>query len=130
MLTALHLASSATSPKILGHFIKTVQLSRSCYPSLTQLRDLPQAYSTRIKTYGVEEDNTAQKHLDRFNDFCDLEEIDHEDAKLRLFAQSFSGEVKKWFRGLQAGSIHDFQKFEIVFLGKWEKKRNSLQLLT
>ena len=73
-----------------------------------QLHDLPHAYSTSIKTYGVEWDITAQQHLDRFNKFYDLEEVDHEDAKLRLFAQSFSGEVKKWFRGLQARSIHDF----------------------
>jgi hypothetical protein len=63
---------------------------------LAQLHDLPQAYSTKIKTYGVEGDITAQQHLDRFNDFCDLEEVDDEDAKLRLFAQSFSGEAKKW----------------------------------
>jgi hypothetical protein len=86
----------------------------------TQLHDLPQAYSQRIKTYGAEGYITAQQHLDRFNDFCDLEEVNHEDAKLRLFAQSFSGEVKKWFRGLYDGSIHDFQQFETIFLGKWE----------
>ena len=65
-----------------------------------QLHDLPQAYSQRIKTYGVEGDITTQQHLDMFNDFFNLEEVDHEDAKLRQFAQSFSGEVKKWFRGL------------------------------
>ena len=35
VLTALRLASSTTSPKILGHFIKTTQLSRSCYPAPT-----------------------------------------------------------------------------------------------
>ena len=95
-----------------------------------QLHNLPQAYSTRIKTYGAEGDINAKKHLDRFNDVCGLKEVDHEDAKLGIFAQSFSGEVKKWFRGLQARSIHDFQQFKIVFLGKWEQKRNSLQLLT
>ena len=95
-----------------------------------QLHDLPQAYSTRIKTHSFEGDITAQQHLDRFNDFYDLEEVDHEDAKLRLFAQKISREVKKCFRGLQVGSINDFQQFETVFLGKWEKKRNYLQLLT
>ena len=29
-----------------------------------------------------------------------------------------------------AGSIHNFQEFEVVFLRKWEHKRKSLQLLT
>ena len=49
---------------------------------------------------------------------------------MSLFAQSFYGEVKKWFRGLVAGNIHDFQEFEVVFLRKWERKKNSLHLLT
>ena len=39
---------------------------------VAQLHDLAQAYSQRIKTYGVEGDIIAQLHLDRFNDFCDL----------------------------------------------------------
>ena len=73
-----------------------------------QLHDLPQAYSQRIKTYGVEGEFTSQQHLDSFSDLCDLEEVDYEDAKSRLFAQRFLGKVKNWFRGLQAGSIHDF----------------------
>ena len=34
------------------------------------------------------------------------------------------------FRGLPAGSIHNFQEFETIFLGKWERKKNSLYLLT
>ena len=95
-----------------------------------QLHDLPQGYFQIIKNFGAEGDITTQQHLDRFNDFVDFEEFDHEDAKMRLFAQSFSGDVKKWFRGLAARSIHDFQEFEITFLRKWEHKRNSLQILT
>ena len=83
-----------------------------------QLHDLPQGYSQRIKTYGVEGDMSAQQHLDRFNDFCDLEEVDYEYAKMRLFAQIFYGLVKKWFKGLSVGSIHDFQEFESTFLRK------------
>ena len=97
---------------------------------LAQFHDLPQGYSQRIKTYGLEGDIIAEQHLDRFNDFCDLEEVDYEDAKMRLFAQSFYGEVKKWFKGLVVGSTHDFQDFDVVFLRKWERKKNSLHLLT
>ena len=85
-----------------------------------QLHDLLQAYSQRLKIFGVEGDIIAQQHLDRFNDFCDLEEVDYEDAKMRLFSQFFYGDVKKWFRGLQAGSIRNFQEFEAVYLRKWE----------
>ena len=96
----------------------------------TQLHDLPQGYSQRIMTYGAKGDVLAQQHIIRFNDFCDLEEVDHEDAKMRLFAQSLTSEVKEWFRGLPAGSIHSFHEFETIFLGKWERKNNSLHLLT
>ena len=49
---------------------------------------------------------------------------------MRLFAQSLLGEVKEWFRGLPIGSIHNFQEFQTTFLGKWERKKNSLHLLT
>ena len=95
-----------------------------------QLHDLPQGYSQRIKTYGAKGDISAHQHLDRFNDFCDLEEVDYEDAKMRLFSQSLIGEVKKWFRGLPAGSIHNFQEFKTTFLRNGERKKNSLHLLT
>jgi hypothetical protein len=95
-----------------------------------QLHDLPQNYAQRIKTYGAEEDISAQQHLDRFNDFIDLEEVDYEDVKMRLFAQSFSGEVKKWFKALPTASIPNFGEFETTFLGRWGDKKNPLQLLT
>ena len=47
-----------------------------------------------------------------------------------MFAQSLTGEVKEWFRGLPTRSIHNFLEFETIFLGKWERKKNSLHLLT
>ena len=50
-----------------------------------QLHDLPQGYYQRSRTYEAEGDISTQQHLDRFNDFCDLEEVDYEDAKMRLF---------------------------------------------
>jgi hypothetical protein len=45
-----------------------------------QLHDLPQRYSQGIRTYRIKGDIPTQQHLDRFNDFCDLEEVDLEDA--------------------------------------------------
>jgi hypothetical protein len=97
---------------------------------LAQLHDLPQNYNQRIKLYSVEGNASTQKHLDWFNDFFDLEEVDHEDAKMRLFPQSLSGEVRKWFKALQAVSIHDFASFETFFLAIWGDKKNPLRLLT
>jgi hypothetical protein len=95
-----------------------------------QLHDLPQNYNQRIRSFDAEENTSAQRHLDWFNDFVDLEEVDHEDAKLRLFAQSLSGEVRKWFKSLPAASILNFASFETLFLARWGDKKNPLQLLT
>jgi hypothetical protein len=95
-----------------------------------QLHDLPQNYNQRIRSFDAEENTSAQRHLDWFNDFVDLEEVDHEDAKLRLFAQSLSGEVRKWFKSLPAVSILNFASFETLFLARWGDKKNPLQLLT
>jgi hypothetical protein len=67
--------------------------------------------------------------LDWFNDFVDLEEVDHEDMKMILFAQSLLGEFKKWFKALRAVSIHDFTTFETSFLAIWGDKKNPLQLI-
>jgi hypothetical protein len=96
----------------------------------TQLHDLPQDYNLRIKLYDVEGNISAQKHLDWFNDFIDLEEVDFEDVKMRLFTQSLAGEVRKWFRALPPASIANFEAFETSFLAKWGDKKNPLQLLT
>jgi hypothetical protein len=51
----------------------------------TQLHDFPQNYNQRIKLYDAKRNTSTQKHLDWFNDFVDLEEVNYEDAKMRLF---------------------------------------------
>ena len=49
---------------------------------------------------------------------------------MRLFMQSISREVRKWFKALRAMSIPDFAPFETSFLSRWVDKNNPLQLLT
>ena len=83
-LIPVHIVILPNPPIVMG-----ARFSPLVLPS--QLHDLPQGYSQRIRTYGVEGDISAQQHLDRFNDFCDLEEVYYEDAKMRLFGQSFYG---------------------------------------
>ena len=72
------------------------------------LHDLPQGYAQRIRTYDAEGGSSAQQHLVKFDDFCELKDVDFDDAKMRLFAKSFCGAVREWFRGLLVGSIHSF----------------------
>ena len=72
---------------------------------------------------------TARKHVDRFEDFVNLEKVDHDDVEMRLFAQSLSGEAKKWFRDLPGRSIATFKYFKNSFLEMWDDKKSPLQVL-
>ena len=49
------------------------------------LHDLPLNYAQRIALYDGEGNVSARYHVDKFNDFIDLEEVDDEDVKMWLF---------------------------------------------
>ena len=53
--------------------------------------------------------------MDIFDDFIDLEEVDYDDAKMRLFAQSLSVESKRWFKYIPTRSIATFESFQTLF---------------
>ena len=40
-------------------------------------------------------------------DYFELHEIDEADVQVRLFSQTLTGDVKNWFKGINAGSIVD-----------------------
>ena len=61
----------------------------------TALHDLPQKYAQRITFYDGEGNFTSQQYVDIFNDFIDLEEVDYDDAKMKLSTQILSKEAKK-----------------------------------
>ena len=56
--------------------------------------------------------------MDKFNDFIDREEVDHEDVKMILFSQIFIGEVIKWFKALATASLKNWDQLEDSFLTK------------
>jgi hypothetical protein len=93
-----------TSPRVM-----TVRFTPLALPA--KLHDLPLNYNQIIKLYDVEGNDSTQKHLYWFNDFVNLEEVDYEDAKMRLFSQILSSEVKKWFKSLTTVSIPNFSSF-------------------
>ena len=97
-------------------------------PSFT-LVNLPQDYQSNIPLYDSSNATTASQHVDKMNDYFDRNEIDDETVKLRLFAKSLRGEVRKWFKGLTLHSINDLQAFHQLFLNKWEVKKNDLQII-
>ena len=68
--------------------------------------------------------------MDRFEDFIDLEEVDHDDAKMRLFSQILSRDAKQCFKDLPTRSIPTFDAFQTLFLDRWEAKKSHLQILS
>ena len=62
-------------------------------------------------------------------DFYELHEIDAENVAMRLFEQTFAGEVRKWFRGLPTTHIATLAKLQRQLLNRWEVKKNPLQIL-
>jgi hypothetical protein len=70
----------------------------------------------------------AQQHVDKMNDYFDLQKVNEADVQMRLFAQSPIGEVKKWFKTLRVAIITDIAVFHRTFLDRWEVKKNPLQI--
>lgn len=97
---------------------------------LANLNAMPADYSTKIKQFGDDGAYTTSQRIQWFKDFCDLEEVDNDDVKMRLFAQSLKTNVKDWFKGLTAGSITCIEDFYTIFLDRWEEKKNYVQMLT
>jgi len=62
---------------------------------LGQLAALPQTYGQRLPLFDGSPGVTTQQHIDKMGYFIDLEEVDEDDYKIRILAQSFSGDVKK-----------------------------------
>jgi hypothetical protein len=50
-----------------------------------QLHDLPQGYAQRIRTYDAEGEVSAQQHLVKFDDYCELEDVDFDDIVCQKF---------------------------------------------
>jgi len=93
------------------------------------LHDMPANYQSKIPTFdGTPQSVFAQQHIYKMANFCDLYEIDEEDVTMRLFVQTFGGEVRKWFRGLTARSIPTLDELQRQFLDRWEIRKDPLQI--
>lgn len=63
------------------------------------------------------------------NDYIELHEIDDAYVRMRIFSQRLAREVRAWFRNLATGSIADMANFHMIFIERWERKKNPLQML-
>ena len=67
---------------------------------------LAKHYKYLPRFYGELEGLTTEKHLQAFEYFLNLFEIDHDDVCMRKFSQFLKGSVQKWFRHLQPESMN------------------------
>jgi hypothetical protein len=73
-------------------------------------------YLKYMPKFSGEGDVTAEEHLAAFYGYADNLNIENEDVWMRVFIQSLDGEVRKWFRGLDPGSIAGIEALDNVFL--------------
>jgi len=84
------------------------------------LHAFPKNYDLYLPRFDDECKNVnAEQHVQNFESFLDLFEVDEEDVSIRLFALSLQAKVKSWFKALPDASISDFQQFVKVFLDRW-----------
>jgi len=55
------------------------------------LANMPQDYQSKIVLFDGTSPLTAQQHVDKMNDYFDLQEVDDESTKLRMFTQNLGG---------------------------------------
>ena len=94
-----------------------------------QLAPLPKGYGKRLPLFDETSKISARQKLVKVIDFNDLEEIDSDDAKMRIITQSFSRDVKTWFCSLNSNSIVNLKQLTNVFIARWEVKNKPLQII-
>jgi hypothetical protein len=83
------------------------------------LHAMPQDYQNRLPQFDGTGPLNAQ-HVDKMNDYFDLQEVDEDDLQMILFSQSLTRKVKKWFKTLHPATVVDIVHFQRSFLDRWE----------
>ena len=93
------------------------------------LNPLPANHPEYLPRFDGENGITAQKHIQAFEDYLNLYEVEDEDVSVRQFSLSLQGEVRNWFKALAEASISDLQQCSKLFLDRWMVKVNPLLLI-
>lgn len=95
-----------------------------------QLHAMPTDYQSKIFLFDATGHYTAQQHVNKMSDFFELHEINEANIQMILFAQTLTGDVKKWFKAFPANYIADLTNFQRLFIDRWERKKTPLQILS
>jgi hypothetical protein len=80
------------------------------------LHDFPPEHYKYLPVFDGEPDViSAEKHIQGFEHFIELFEIDHDDVCMRAFSQSLKGDTKDWFRHLQPDTISSWEELKNFF---------------
>jgi hypothetical protein len=93
------------------------------FPSI--LHDFPPKHHKYLPKFGGEPNNlSAKKHIQDFEHFIYLFDIDHDDVCMRDFSQYLKGDTKYWFKHLQEEKISLWEELKNVFLKFWGKRKS------
>lgn len=95
-----------------------------------QLHAMPQDYQRKIFLFDATGQYTTQQHVNKMTDYFKFHEVDEFDVQMRLFTQTLTWDVKKWVKDLSANHITDLAAFHRLFIDKWERNKNPLQILS
>ena len=70
------------------------------------------------------ENLTTKKHIQSFENFIELFEIEHDDVSMRAFSRSLQGYAKAWFRHLQPQSISLWDELREDFRRFWGERKS------
>lgn len=93
------------------------------------LHPLPNDHPKYLPRFDGENGVTAQKHIQIFEDYLNIFEVDVGDVSIRLFALSLQGKIRTWFKTLPDAIISNLEQFLKLFLERWIIKFNLLLLI-
>jgi hypothetical protein len=95
------------------------------------LHDFPLKHYKYLPRFDGELDgHSTEKHIQVFEHFIDLFEIEHDDVSMRAFSQSLQGDAKAWFRHLQPQSISSWDELREAFRRFWGERKSWNLLLS
>jgi hypothetical protein len=86
------------------------------------LHDIPPKHYKYLPMF--DENITAEKHDQAFENFAYFFEIEHDDVSMRIFSQSLQGYAKVWFRHLHPKSISSWEELSHAFLRFWGERKS------
>jgi hypothetical protein len=112
-------------PSVLNHVPSKIQERYIPLKLPFILHDFPLKHYKYLPRFDGELDgHSAEKHIQVFEHFIDLFEIEHDDVSMRAFSQSLQGDSKAWFRHLQPQSISSWDELREALRRFWGERKS------